>query len=55
MRDRLLVYDCNLISVIPSVHSCSGGEKLEVGKNFEAYQEKFRGGHHFSVVLKQTR
>ena len=40
---------------MPSVHSSSGGENVEVGKNFEAYQEKFRGGHHFSAVLMQTK
>ena len=55
MHDKLLVLVCNLISEMPSVHKSSCGEKVEVGRNLEAYQEKFRGGHHFSAVLMQTK
>ena len=55
MRDRLLILVCNLLSEMPSVHKSSCGEKVEVGRNFEAYQEKFRGGYHFSAVLMQTK
>ena len=55
MCNRLLVYDCNLISEISSVRKSGCGEKVEVGRTFEAYQEKFRGGHDFSVVLMQTK
>ena len=43
------------MSEMPSVHKRSCGEKVEVGNNFKAYQEKFRGGHHFSVMLMQTK
>lgn len=55
MRDKSLILVSNLINEMPSVHKSSCGEKVELGRNFEAYQEKFRGGHHFSVVLMQTK
>ena len=39
---------------MPSVHGSSCGEKVEVGRNFEAYQGKFRGGQYISAGLMQT-
>ena len=55
MYGKLLVYNCNLTSAIPSVCSSSCGEKVEVGRNFEAYQGKFRGGRDLGVGLMQTK
>ena len=40
--------------MISSVHRSSCSEKVEVGRNFEAYQEKFRGGQYLSAALMQT-
>ena len=40
---------------MPSIHSSSCGEKVEMGKNFEAFEEKFRGRDHFSAVLVQAK
>ncbi len=55
MRGKSSVYNCNLTSVVPSVHSSSYSERVEVGRNFEAYQEKFRGGQDLSAGLMQTK
>ena len=40
--------------MVTSVHRSSCSEKVKVGKNFEAYQEKFRGGQELSAGLMQT-
>ena len=40
--------------MVTSVHRSGCSEKVKVGKNFEAYQEKFRGGQNLSAGLMYT-